>query len=365
MYVEHFGLSGRPFQLSPDHRFYFGSRSHQKAGAYLTYGLNEQDGFIVITGDVGTGKTTLVQHLLDQIDQDHFVSAQIVTSQLEGEDALRMMASAFNMPIQAVDKASLLRTIETFLAECHHVGKHVVLVVDEAQNLSFSALEELRMLSNFQIDNRPLFQCFLLGQPQFRRIMASEDLEQLRQRVIASCHLEPLDADEVRSYVEHRMERVGWQGDPRFGEGVFERIHRHTGGVPRRINNLCGRLLLLGYLEDRHDIDAAMVDEVARELREETGLPASELTSRRSHGTQATGHPAAPAPAPTPPPTPVPPPAAAPAPAPAPAPPPAAAAPKPPPPRVPAEPPPDPAGGKYYETLDDLVRRIDTLKGSA
>lgn len=349
MYVEHFGLTGRPFQLSPDHRFYFGSRSHQKAGAYLTYGLNERDGFIVITGDVGTGKTTLVQHLLDQIDQDHFVSAQIVTSQLDGEDALRMLASAFNLPIEAIDKASLLRTIETFLRECHHVGKHVVLVVDEAQNLSFSALEELRMLSNFQLDNRPLFQCFLLGQPQFRRIMASEDLEQLRQRVIASCHLEPLDTDEVRAYVEHRMERVGWRGDPRFGEGVFERIHRHTGGVPRRINNLCGRLLLLGYLEDRHDIDAAMVDEVARELREETGLPASELTSRKTVGPPAAVQPAAPV-------QPI---------APAAAPPPPAATPKPPPPpRMPTEPPPDPAGGKYYETLDDLVRRIDTLKGS-
>jgi len=269
MYTEYYRLSGRPFQLSPDHRFYFASRSHNRALAYLSYGLNEREGFIVITGDIGAGKTTLVGHLLTQIDSQRFVVANVVTSQLGADDALKMVASAFGLPFIGQDKATILRTIEKFLIDNRREGKHVLLVVDEVQNMSFPALEEMRMLSNFQLEGRPLFQCFLLGQPQFRRIIASEQLDQLRQRVIASCHLEPLDADEVQSYIVHRLTRVGWQNDPRLSDEAFRTIHRHTGGVPRRINTLCSRLLLFGALEEIHDIDQGVVEDVVRELAEE------------------------------------------------------------------------------------------------
>jgi putative secretion ATPase (PEP-CTERM system associated) len=282
MYTEFYKLTGRPFQLSPDPRFYFGSRSHKKAMAYLSYGLSEREGFIVITGEVGAGKTTLVGHLLSRIDRQKIVHGHVVTTQLEADDALRMVASAFGIEYRGVDKASLLRAIEAFLVDARHMGKHVLLVVDEVQNMPKSALEELRMLSNFQLDGKPLFQCFLLGQPQFRRIIASDDMEQLRQRVIASCHLTPLDQDEVREYMEHRLALTGWQGDPAFTDDSFRAIAIHTGGVPRRINNLCSRILLFGSLEELHRVDAEVVEQVARELANEgtqhsSYSPASEV----------------------------------------------------------------------------------------
>ncbi len=261
--------------------------------AYLSFGLNEREGFIVITGDVGAGKTTLVGHLMSEIDRDHFVSANVVTTQLEADDALRMVASAFGLAFEGRDKAALLRHIESFLIENHELGKHVVLVVDEAQNMSMSAVEELRMLSNFQADGKPLLQCFLLGQPQFRAIMARPEMEQLRQRVIASCHLEPLEEDETKAYIEHRLRMVGWQGDPAFTDAAYQLIHLHAGGVPRRINTLCGRMLLFGSLEDLHEFDAATVKEVVEELSDE-GTQISSVAQPRV--SQAVGLPSAPLP---------------------------------------------------------------------
>lgn len=272
MYAEFYNFSRRPFQLSPDPRFFYSSRGHQKALAYLTFGLNEREGFIVITGEVGAGKTTLVGHLMGQIDSDRFVTANVVTTQVEADDALRLMTSAFGLPFEAKDKATLLNQIENFLKAQRKAGKHVVLVVDEAQNLTPSALEELRMLSNFQSDGRSLFQCFLVGQPQFRAIMAHPAMEQMRQRVIASCHLEPMNREELRAYVEHRLTTVGWRNDPEFTDAAFDLIHSFSGGVPRRVNTLCGRLLLFGYLEGLHHIDENAVEEVARELSEEGTL---------------------------------------------------------------------------------------------
>lgn len=271
MYASHYNLRGRPFQLSPDHRFYYPSRGHKKAMAYLTYGLNERDGFIVITGHVGAGKTTIVNQLLSQIDDTRFVSANIVTTQLGSDDTLRMVARSFELSAENRDKTSILKDIESFLVERRREGKHVVLVVDEVQNMPFEAIEELRMLSNFQMDNRPLVQCFLLGQPEFRQKLAQPEMEQIRQRVIATCHLEPLGLDETKGYIEHRLKLVGWEGDPEFADSAFDQIHKVTDGVPRRINALCGRLLLYGSLEDTHMIDDAIVQDVAQEIAEEAG----------------------------------------------------------------------------------------------
>lgn len=269
MYAEHYGLSGRPFQLSPDPRFFFDSRGHRRAIAYLTFGLSEREGFIVITGEVGAGKTTLVGHLMGRIDRNQYVSAHIVTTHLDANDSLRMVASAFGLPIEARDRASLLRAIEAFLIATEEAGRHALLIVDEAQNLSMPALEELRMLSNFQKAGKPLVQIFLLGQPQFRALMGRPDMEQLRQRVIASCHLEALDEEETRAYIEHRLRYVGWQSDPLITPAAFSLIHAHSGGIPRRINTLCSRLLLYGFLEDKHAFDETSVIEVVRELAQE------------------------------------------------------------------------------------------------
>ena len=269
MYTSFYNFTGRPFQLSPDPKFYFEGRSHKKAMAYLTYGLNQGEGFIIVTGDIGAGKTMLVGHLLSQLDSGKFVAAKVVTTQIEADDTLRMVASAFGIAQEKRDKATLLREIEAFLAASHALGKRVLLIIDEVQNLPVSSLEELRMLSNFQVDDEPALQCYLLGQPQFRTTLASAELEQLRQRVIASYHLEPLAAEETRSYIQHRLRTVGWTNDPEFTDDAFARIFEETGGVPRRINTLCSRLLLFGVLCECHRIDASVVDEVVKDLAEE------------------------------------------------------------------------------------------------
>jgi general secretion pathway protein A len=269
MYTDFYKFSGLPFQLTPDARFFFGSSGHNRAMAHLTYGLSQGEGFIIITGEIGAGKTTIVEHLLDQLDSRKYVAAKITNTQLGADDTLRMVASAFGIAQEGADKATLLRRFEQFLARVMQDGHRAVLIVDECQNLSVKALEELRMLSNLQVQGRPPLQSFLLGQPQFRDTLASEELEQLRQRIIASYHLGPLDPAETRHYVEHRLRMVGWQDDPKLSDDFFEPIHRHTDGVPRRINTLCSRILLYGFLEDRHDLNAADVGEVARDLEQE------------------------------------------------------------------------------------------------
>lgn len=269
MYEPYYKLSARPFQLSPDPRFFFGSRGHKRAKAYLQYGLHQGEGFIIITGDVGTGKTTLVRTLFAELTNQNIVAAQLVTTQLDAEDMLRMVAASFGLAHEAANKATLLKNLETFFTARAREGKRVLLIVDEAQNLPPRSLEELRMLSNFQIAGRPLLQCFLLGQEEFRRTLASDGLEQLRQRVIAAYHLTPLSQDETKAYIEHRLRLVGWNADPVFTEEAYAAIHKFTGGTPRRINTLCDRLLLFGSLEDLHEIAEDSVNTVTEELLEE------------------------------------------------------------------------------------------------
>ncbi len=269
MYEKFYGLSASPFQLSPDHRFFFESSVHRTALAHLTYGLSQGEGFIIISGEVGAGKTTLVGHLFETLDKQRFLAARVVSTQLHADDMLRMVAAAFGLPIADTNKATLLRLVENFLLTNQQQGKRCLLVVDEAQNLSVSALEELRMLSNFQASAQAPLQSFLLGQPQFRALLASPDLEQLRQRVIASYHLGPLAPAETRLYIEHRLRAVGWKQDPTIADEAFMAIYAATGGVPRRINTLCSRVLLLGFLEELHRIERTHVQKVAEELRGE------------------------------------------------------------------------------------------------
>ncbi len=270
MYVEYFGLQAAPFQLTPDPQFFFESSVHSRAKAYLTYGLSQGEGFIVITGDVGAGKTTLVGHLLSSLDSARYIAANIVTTQLAADDTLRMVASVFGIPHESADKAVILERIEGFLTAHQSEGRRCLLVVDEAQNLSFESLEELRMLSNFQLDGQAQLQSFLLGQPQFRRTLAHKELDQLRQRVIASYHLGPMNAEETREYVLFRLRAVGWDNNPRFADDAFHTIFEQTGGVPRRINVLCSRLLLFASLEERSAIAATDVAQVAQDLEQET-----------------------------------------------------------------------------------------------
>lgn len=273
MFDDFYGLEGRPFQLTPDPAFYFESLTHRKALSYLGYGLAQGEGFVVITGEVGAGKSTLVAHLLATIDPARMTAAQIVTSALDGEEIVHVVAQAFALPITGHDKASALGAIEGFLHEEARAGRRCLLIVDEAQNLSISALEELRMLSNFQLGSHPLLQTLLLGQPEFREtLLGSGELEQLRQRVIATHHLAAMQPREVQAYIEHRLKCVGWNGNPRFDEDVFAGIFAATGGVPRRINQVTNRLLLLGAVDGRSVIDGEMLRQVLDELDDDGAI---------------------------------------------------------------------------------------------
>jgi putative secretion ATPase (PEP-CTERM system associated) len=267
VYETFFGLTGKPFQLNPDPAFFYGSRGHKRAFAYLQYGVHQSEGFIIITGEVGAGKTTLVRSLLEQIDPNQLVAAQLVTTQLDAEDLLRAVAMAFGFSTKAMDKAQLLAELEAFLISLVPQGKRALLIVDEAQNLSGRAIEELRMLSNFQLGNQGLLQSFLVGQPELRALMQGPELQQLRQRVIASYHLGPMDRTETQAYVEHRLRHVGWSSDPRFEPGAFDAIYTFSAGIPRRINTLCNRVLLAAALSEEHDITAASVNATADEIQ--------------------------------------------------------------------------------------------------
>jgi type II secretory pathway predicted ATPase ExeA len=233
MHIDIYGFREHPFLMTPDARLFFNSSVHSRAQAHLMYGLTQGEGFCVITGEVGAGKTTLVERFCGDLDPEKFVVARIMTTQVAGDDLLRLVADAF------------------------HVGA--------------DGLEELRMLSNITDGGRALLQTILLGQPQLRKLIASPDLDQLRQRILASFHLGGLSKDETRAYVEHRLTAVGWTGNPSWDDRAFDVIYRHTTGIPRRINRLCSRVLLAGALEKLPHISAEMVDSTAMELEEDLG----------------------------------------------------------------------------------------------
>lgn len=269
MYEEHFGLTRKPFQLSPDARFFFASAEHKRALSFLQYGLSQGDGFIVITGNVGTGKTTLVQELVSELDESELAVATIVTSNLRDDELLQMVAARFGVRSEGSNKAELLKDIEQNFRDQARANRRILLIVDEAQNLPPKSVEELRMLSNFQLNGQPLVQIFLLGQQEFRATLLSSGFEQLRQRVIATYHLNPLSEEETRTYIEHRLRVAGWSDNPQFDEAAFPTIYQFCEGVPRRINNLCDRLLLYAFLEEVKVIDTKVVDFVSNEIGEE------------------------------------------------------------------------------------------------
>lgn len=271
MYENFYGFSGRPFQLTPDPAFFFESATHKKALSYLGYGLNQGEGFIVITGEVGAGKSTLVAHLMEKVDPAQLTVAQIVTSALDGEEIVHVVAQAFGLDVEGHDKAGALGAIERFLQDEARAGRRCLLIVDECQNLAITALEELRMLSNFQLGSHPLLQSLLLGQPEFRRTVSKHpELDQLRQRVIASHHLEALGEAEVEGYVLHRLYHVGWQGKPAMRDGLLSELFRRTGGIPRRINQVMNRMLLLGAIEEQQALTIPMLDSVYEEMASDT-----------------------------------------------------------------------------------------------
>lgn len=287
MYEAFYGLTSKPFQLNPDPSFYFGSKQHSRAKAYLEYGVSRHEGFVVITGEIGAGKTTILRTLIDSLHGSDVVIGHLVTTQLGAEDTLRMVGAAFGFHVKDVSKAELLITLEAFLVGQTSQGKRCLLIVDEAQNLTPQAVEELRMLSNFQFGNQALLQSFMVGQPEFREILQRPEMEQFRQRVAATCHIGPLDAEETQRYIEHRLACAGSRGTPSFEPGAFEAIYRATHGIPRQINSLCDRLLLLGFLSEKTHLTRVDVDDVVRETAEESFVPVKPQAASAS--LQATG----------------------------------------------------------------------------
>ncbi len=270
MYESYYGLTTKPFQLNPDPNFYFGSKQHRRATAYLEYGVHQNEGFIVVTGEVGAGKTTIVRGLLATLDASKVVAAQLVSTQLDAEDTLRLVAAAFGVRTTGLCKSDILLGLEAFLVDVVRQGKRCLLIVDEAQNLTAQAVEELRMLSNFQFETQALLQSFLIGQPEFRKIMQSPHMQQLRQRIIAACHIGPMDQDETQGYIEHRFKCAGYSGPSMLNSEAYEGVYKASGGIPRRINTLCDRLLLSGYLAGKKEFGLSDVEEVAKEINEET-----------------------------------------------------------------------------------------------
>ncbi|NJM50146.1 MAG: AAA family ATPase [Sphingomonadales bacterium] len=267
MYDQFYGLTGRPFQLTPDPQYYFESATHRKALSYLGYGLAQGEGFIVITGEVGAGKSTLVAHLMQSIDKSRLSAATIVTSHLDGKDMVQMAAESFGISSHGKDKAETLKAIESYLHGEARSGRRCLLIVDEAQNLTIDAVEELRMLSNFQLGSQALLQIFLLGQPEFRDLVQnSAELEQLRQRIIATHHLDAMEADEVEPYIIHRLTRAGWNGNPQLSSDAFTALYAETEGVPRRLNTLMSRVMLMGAVEQLHRIDGDLVKAVIADM---------------------------------------------------------------------------------------------------
>ncbi len=273
MYTEFFGLKALPFQLAPNARFFFDSQVHAGGLSYLTFGLDKGDGFIVVTGEVGTGKSILIDRLLSTLDLNKYKVSQIVSTQLSPDDLLKLIARGFGIAGEGLSKAALLERLEGALQELRRTGVRALVVVDEVQNLSLPALEELRMLSNLHIDNVPLVQSFLVGQTQFRNMLEQGELEQLRQRMVATYRLRPLAAEEIQSYIEHRLTCAGWRGDTNIEKGTYNLVYHATGGLPRRINLLMDRLLLFAYLENSREVRSEFAEQVIAELQAEGLFP--------------------------------------------------------------------------------------------
>ncbi len=273
MYKDYYNLKRNPFQMTPDPRIFFASKGHKRALSYLQYGLSQGEGFIVITGDIGTGKTTIVKNLIAGLDHQTYIAKELVTTQLEDHDLMEMICESFELISKGLSKAALLNQFKAFLNSANKLGRRVVLVVDEVQNLPPKTVEELRMLSNFQVGNKPLIQSFLVGQKEFIKTLQADSMEQLRQRVIASCHLGPLKSEETKFYINYRLEESGWNGGQLFDDRAMRLIHELTEGVPRRINVFCDRILLFGYLEEITFFTPEHIKTVADELAEEVTSP--------------------------------------------------------------------------------------------
>jgi general secretion pathway protein A len=278
MYDQFYGLSEEPFRLSPDHHFAYQHRGYKKARAYMAYAFMRAEGFVMVTGRPGTGKTTLVGALMDDLASERAHIANLVCSQLQADDLLSMVAHEFGVDLAVTSKGQQLQYLSRQLQKWDREGRRALLIVDEAQDLSVSAMEELRLLTNMQAKGKPLLQIFLLGQPELRELILRPEMEQVHQRIVAASHLQPLEADETQEYIRHRLQAAGWSGDPAISKAVYPLVFKFSEGVPRRINLICSRLMLHGSVEELHRIGAQDVRTVVQELQGESLAAGSVFT---------------------------------------------------------------------------------------
>jgi general secretion pathway protein A len=282
MYREFYGFQEKPFNIVPDPAFLYLSDKHRLALSYLEYGLMDGVGFILLSGEIGTGKTTLIKQLLTQLETDMEV-AVIFNTNVSAEQLLELILNEFELKPEARGKASYLDTLNQFLIGKHGSGHRVLLIVDEAQNLSQEALEEIRMLSNLQTDKDPLLQILTVGQPGFRTRLQHPSLAQLSQRIVVSYHLAPLSLEETRGYVSHRLKVAGGKDDQLFTPEAVERIFHHSGGIPRNINVLCDAALVYGYADELTSLDAQVIEHVVKD-KQEVGLFVPTRVAEAIHG---------------------------------------------------------------------------------
>jgi len=273
MYESFYGFREEPFRLSPDSRLCFPHASYRKAKAYMQYALQRREGFVMVTGRPGTGKSTLINDITNELARERGLFASLSCTQIEADDLLRLVVLNFGLEGRTSEKSLLLHDLQGLLMRLYREGRRPLLIIDEAQDLPSSALEELRLLTNLQQDNQPLLQIFLVGQEELRDTVLAPGLEQLHQRIVAACHLQPLDADTTGAYIEHRLGHVGWTGNPRLDPAIYPEIARFSQGVPRLINLICSRLLLHGMVEELHDLSEGDLAITIAGLNEEQLLP--------------------------------------------------------------------------------------------
>jgi general secretion pathway protein A len=267
MYNAFFGFSESPFNLSPDPSFLYRSAQHEEALANLIYGVQGRKGFVVLAGEVGTGKTTMLECLLDYLDSQRIEYAYIFNSRIDSDQFLEMIAYDFNLNCKRTSKTEVLFALNAFLIEHSRQGRTAVLIVDEAHNLEWEVLEEIRLLGNMENRQGKLLQIILAGQPELDRKLDAPNMRQLKQRVLLRCNLEPFSLRDAVSYIESRLQHVGMPNQTVFPEELMAEIHLRTQGIPRVMNGVCDNLLLTAFAMERKTCDLEMLDEVCRDLR--------------------------------------------------------------------------------------------------
>ncbi len=265
MYLDYYGLTEPPFDITPNPRFLFYSAKHREAFNHLLYGIRERKGFVQLTGEVGAGKTTLCRALLEQLD-GHFATALILNPVMSADELIKAIAIEFGLPVSGLDRLDTVAAINRFLLQQVERQQDTVLIIDEAQDLTDELLEQVRLLSNLETDNRKLLQIVLLGQPELRDRLNNPRLRQLRQRITVRYHLLPLKRAEVNQYIQHRLEVSGAKGAPHFTHLALWRVYGYSQGVPRLVNAVCDKALLAGFVQQREQIDFRIIGRAVREL---------------------------------------------------------------------------------------------------